>query len=327
MDNPPTSLGTSEIKGTGNSINYMFSMHSLSRYYGNPRVGRFFAVDPLAPKYPHNSPYAFSENRLIDGVELEGLEFSGFNEYDVVASATERYLYPSVVYQGKTGTCGIAAITYIWIIEDRKGYYNTVLNLWKNGSASYNGYDIEPDSHLYSMSINNSEYPYSTNKTAYIADWIIISSLRDNENDLWDYDGEKVESKYDIDEFLGSTSIGTIKSLMKNLLGLSITDHNTSYLSHGVDNVATTLQDMENRFNNGEHEVLLINADLIRDPSNSSDTADHWVVYNGNLKVTTNSSGNAAYSFDVYSWGDIVPISVTEEEFNKNFYGSISGKK
>ena len=38
------------------------------------RLGRFFAVDPLSPKYPHNSPYAFSENRLIDAIELEGLE-------------------------------------------------------------------------------------------------------------------------------------------------------------------------------------------------------------------------------------------------------------
>ncbi|PHK17238.1 hypothetical protein VF12_39790 [Nostoc linckia z15] len=40
----------------------------------DPRVGRFFAVDPLAPKYPHNSPYAFSENDVISHVELEGLE-------------------------------------------------------------------------------------------------------------------------------------------------------------------------------------------------------------------------------------------------------------
>lgn len=50
-------------------------MHCLSRTNGNPRLGRFFAVDPLAREYPHNSPYAFSENRLLDGVELEGLEW------------------------------------------------------------------------------------------------------------------------------------------------------------------------------------------------------------------------------------------------------------
>ena len=40
----------------------------------DPRIGRFFAVDPLAAKYPWNSSYAFSENRVIDGVELEGKE-------------------------------------------------------------------------------------------------------------------------------------------------------------------------------------------------------------------------------------------------------------
>jgi hypothetical protein len=40
----------------------------------DPRLGRFFAVDPLFKKYPHNSVYAFSENRVLDAVELEGLE-------------------------------------------------------------------------------------------------------------------------------------------------------------------------------------------------------------------------------------------------------------
>src|SRR5690606_24841281 len=56
-----------EIKGEGNSINYKYRMH-------DPRVGRFFAVDPLFKKYPWNSTYAFSENRVIDSGELEGLE-------------------------------------------------------------------------------------------------------------------------------------------------------------------------------------------------------------------------------------------------------------
>jgi RHS repeat-associated protein len=56
-----------EIKGEGNSLNYTFRMH-------DPRVGRFFAVDPLFKDYPYNSPYAFSENRVMDAVELEGRE-------------------------------------------------------------------------------------------------------------------------------------------------------------------------------------------------------------------------------------------------------------
>jgi RHS repeat-associated protein len=56
-----------ELKGEGNSINYTFRMH-------DPRIGRFFAIDPLFKSFPWNSPYAFSENRVIDGVELEGRE-------------------------------------------------------------------------------------------------------------------------------------------------------------------------------------------------------------------------------------------------------------
>jgi len=61
-----------EIKGKGNSVNYKYRMHDA-------RLGRFFAVDPLASKYPHNSVYAFSENRVIDMVELEGLEPAGID--------------------------------------------------------------------------------------------------------------------------------------------------------------------------------------------------------------------------------------------------------
>jgi len=63
-----------EVKGENNSVNYKYRMH-------DPRVGRFFAVDPLAMEYPYNGPYNFSENRVIDGLELEGLELYIPNEY------------------------------------------------------------------------------------------------------------------------------------------------------------------------------------------------------------------------------------------------------
>ena len=65
-----------EIRGEGNSINYKYRMHDA-------RIGRFFALDPLSPDYPHNSPYAFSENVVINAVELEGLEKKFvYNTYD-----------------------------------------------------------------------------------------------------------------------------------------------------------------------------------------------------------------------------------------------------
>ncbi|MCH2236144.1 MAG: hypothetical protein MK078_18070 [Crocinitomicaceae bacterium] len=51
----------------GSSVNYSFRMY-------NSRVARFLSVDPIAKEFPHNAPYNFSENRVLDGIELEGLE-------------------------------------------------------------------------------------------------------------------------------------------------------------------------------------------------------------------------------------------------------------
>ena len=74
-----------EIKGEANSINYKFRMH-------DPRLGRFLSLDPLAKQYPHNSPFAFSENRVIDGIELEGLEYLNYNEARVEFSNGRLFL-------------------------------------------------------------------------------------------------------------------------------------------------------------------------------------------------------------------------------------------
>ena len=40
----------------------------------DPQIGRFNEIDPLSEKYVHSSTYAFSENKVIAHVELEGLE-------------------------------------------------------------------------------------------------------------------------------------------------------------------------------------------------------------------------------------------------------------
>ena len=61
-------LHDDEIYGsTGTNYAFEYRMH-------DPRAGRFWSVDPLAFLFPWNSPYAFSENRVLDMVELEGLE-------------------------------------------------------------------------------------------------------------------------------------------------------------------------------------------------------------------------------------------------------------
>ncbi len=50
------------------------SLYFKFREY-NPQIVRFWSVDPLDKDYPWNTPYAFAENRVIDGNDLEGLEY------------------------------------------------------------------------------------------------------------------------------------------------------------------------------------------------------------------------------------------------------------
>lgn len=67
----------SSNQGYTHPILVFFSEHFLEKSDTilNPQyLFRFFSIDPLYKQYAHNAPYAFSENKLIDSRELEGLE-------------------------------------------------------------------------------------------------------------------------------------------------------------------------------------------------------------------------------------------------------------
>ena len=49
-------------------------VHQWKYRVSDPAIGRFWQIDPLAEDYVYNGTYNFSENRVIDAMELEGLE-------------------------------------------------------------------------------------------------------------------------------------------------------------------------------------------------------------------------------------------------------------
>ena len=54
-------------------------------------IGRFWQVDPLAEDYVYNSTHAFQENKMGMGVELEGLEYAGFQLATYAAQKTVEF--------------------------------------------------------------------------------------------------------------------------------------------------------------------------------------------------------------------------------------------
>jgi RHS repeat-associated protein len=128
-----------EIKEDGNSVNYTYRIH-------DPRLGRFLSIDPLFTSYPYNSPYAFSENRVIDGIELEGLEYVTYTmtiqngKVMQVERATDYQLKEDTENNRKYGEKGKAGVKYVFVFKDKDG--NTVKteeNYRRNGYGIFGG--------------------------------------------------------------------------------------------------------------------------------------------------------------------------------------------
>lgn len=84
------------IRYQGQERQYELGLNWDSFKYRNydPAIGRFFNVDPLAEKYVYNSPYAFQENKLGMGVELEGLEMVSNRSEDGKSVTVDYYVRP-----------------------------------------------------------------------------------------------------------------------------------------------------------------------------------------------------------------------------------------
>jgi RHS repeat-associated protein len=112
-----------EIKGVGNSLDFAFRVY-------DSRLGRFLSIDPLAKSYPWNSTYAYAENRVIDGIDLEGLEYVNFN------------LIGGNFYTQVGLTFADDAAKQIWIqantvMHNGETYLKTGFHVYQNGQGNY----------------------------------------------------------------------------------------------------------------------------------------------------------------------------------------------
>ncbi|MEO0133106.1 MAG: hypothetical protein ABIK73_09315 [candidate division WOR-3 bacterium] len=100
----------------------------------DPGIGRFFNVDPIAEKYYYNSTYAFSENRVIDGKELEGLEWE------------------SIQYKNKDGSNQINFTISLKVKNsaglDQSKAKEVAFGIARQTEKSFSGFDRESNTHF-----------------------------------------------------------------------------------------------------------------------------------------------------------------------------------
>jgi RHS repeat-associated protein len=97
----------SEAKGWQNQQDYGMRVY-------DPRIGRFLSVDPLLRNYPGWSPYPFAMNRVIDGIDVDGLEYMRYDK---------SYITLSVNYDRVTGNLhAIVSINRDNVTQATKNY-------------------------------------------------------------------------------------------------------------------------------------------------------------------------------------------------------------
>jgi RHS repeat-associated protein len=226
--------GDNEIKGSGNSINYKYRMH-------DPRIGRFFAVDPLTASYPHNSPYAFSENNVINAVELEGLEkvyvYYWNNKTDQwikkrtdtdLKSDVNRNKY--VVFNAK----GDATITYQTVHDDTYKTKKRVekANQWQKEFADWNK---NQEKEIWDNA--TPEQKEQSERTQ-----AILGPL----NDYAMEEMKPVAKLFEIQAYLGGSGMGTGPSLVASSstskLGTTVLGHYPDYVNLADDLAASRFQ-------------------------------------------------------------------------------------
>ena len=303
-----------EFRDNGNYLDF--------KYRGcDPRVGRFFSVDPLLKKYPWNSPYAFSENRVIDGIELEGLEFTkNLDRKKVQDRVNTLKMFPTAIYQGGAGTCAVAAVTYLWIKRDKEGFAKAAMDLYDKGEVKVNEYSIDPDSHLEEMDPKNNKDIYSGLGETFQADWMILSSIQDSQNTFYDFDGVSSDK-----QGAGNTS-SDIADMMTKLVGYNHVVEHTFKMGGGqtadiaVMNAMSKITELNN---NGADQVLIIDAKYIVGQGGKPDQI-HAVTYLGNYKTET-VNGVLYHTFDVQTWGGVKQVRGTNEEMAKCLRGEVYG--
>ena len=288
-----------EVKGGGNSINYKYRMH-------DPRLGRFFAEDPLSAKYPFYSPYSFSGNRVIDMVDLEGLEpaspemkekaLNALKEFGTeirsvkwtyisrqmfIQSATNVIQNPKVIDQQGTPLCGVASALYVMAQYDPESYARMAIELYRDGETkSING--------LFSKTIEvNPELTKTrpTNGLSHV-DYIMLTSIKHSYN-LTGYNPSTDN------EFYGITVYGEIVSLLEKFSNLKEV---TNQYGYNYDAVQKALVDQA-------AVILLVDYDHFRTGKPSSDVlqkamGNHYIVVNSISIKGDNVTVN------YWTWGD-----------------------
>lgn len=189
------------------------NMHEWKYRMSDPALGRFWQIDPLAESYYYNSTYAFAENRVIDGNELEGLEW--------VPTKDKQGSVTSAAYVGynSNGSPVSGSVPFVAYSETRTG---TLFSSNQSGSSSQS----ITENYLSVGMPDGSVQSFLANSSGMVE---LPSDSPNSANGSYTFNGQTIYSHYNRNDVSGAPDDqwGTTDGIARMIN--SIVDYNTSY--------------------------------------------------------------------------------------------------
>jgi RHS repeat-associated protein len=185
------------------------------------KLCRFWSVDPLAAKYPWNSPYAFAENRVIDGIDLEGAEW--------VKVADNHYVVKIKIVNSSTVIGNVTASMSSTEKAAQKQHLQVLARAYMQEASrilSVNGLKVDVIAESYDDTQNNyptisSKNEVNSDKDFYLELVDDIEIIRDNGNRLFNKveDGRVLSETPGYTDKKGDTQTNRIRLRTKGISG------------------------------------------------------------------------------------------------------------
>jgi hypothetical protein len=218
---------------------------------------------------------------------------------------------PNLIDQGALGLCGEATFFHHILQRDPLGFVAFAKLMFMDAVGFVGNFKIQPDTGMFNLTDADYGAIVAARGTTYPpippqADWMVLSALRDSENEILDYQGSPSENFAD-----GSDFLELFQWHQKSGLYTSVTMDVNTDLYHASANV---IKDAST------HIALRIKEAMIQ-------PGDAYHIISLESPMTVNLQ-NSTVSFDYWSWAYPSPLTLTltYTQFTDNYLGAIIAK-
>lgn len=198
---------------------------------------------------------------------------------------------PMLINQGSINVCGPASFFVAWCSADPVGFCKYAIQMYSDGQGSIGDLVVKAGNNLVSQDYLTLQKRFSIQCPS--CDWMVMSSLRDSENLILDFNGTPEE------DVSGITTPGEIEKWTRSTKVFKrVSNQANLATTPGIDH-AIGLSPAEDTF-----VIMLINATML--PQSGSDKfsslarffPNHFILLYSRVEVI-----DSCLRFDFWSWG------------------------